>query len=122
MVEGMILSQTTAKHLQLPNLQLFPRLRRSHLDDRHNIPNGQDYCTLEATIVRDKMYRGDVNKCSRGTTALLSYTTVNDTAAQIECSSTRSAIELWSGAARCNRLGEDCKRSQGVRTPRTIAV
>ena len=72
--------------------------------------------------MRDKMYRGDVNKCSRGTTALLSYTTVNDTNAQIECSSTRSAIELWSGAARCNRLGEDCKRSQGVRTQRTIAV
>ena len=29
----------------------------------------------------------------------------------IECSSTRSAIELRSGAARRNRFGEDCKRA-----------
>jgi hypothetical protein len=53
----------------------------------------------------------------------LSQTTVNDTVAQIEPSSTRSAIELRLGATRRNRLGEDCKRaSHGVRTPRTIAV
>ena len=53
----------------------------------------------------------------------MSQTTVNDTVAQIEPSSTRSAIELRLGATRRNRLGEDCKRaSHGVRTPRTIAV
>ena len=63
MVEGIILSQTTVNYLQLHNLQLFCRLYRSHLDDGHNIPNGQDYCTMVATIVRDKIYRGDVNKC-----------------------------------------------------------
>ena len=53
----------------------------------------------------------------------MSHTSVSDTVAQIEPSSTRSAIELRLGATRRNRLGEDCKRaSHGVRTPRTIAV